>query len=82
MTRYKVITHAAREYFEKQVNAALAEGWELYGPLNVTMAEEEGDYGPVRAVPVYHQALVRPEAGGLHLARRGRVLTEMPVVYA
>lgn len=56
---YRIITSGVAMEVVERVNAALNDGWELQGGLQVAAAEDEGAY------LVYAQALVkRPMADG------------------
>lgn len=51
---YTVISHVKREVFERMVNDRLAEGWELYGPTQVTIYPDDCNV-------LLTQAMVRPQ---------------------
>ena len=55
---YKVVATGAAPSLEKEVNAALSQGWKLYGPLRVTERS-------------FVQALVRGKTAESVYERRG-----------
>lgn len=53
---FKLITGADPEKFEKRVNEALAEEWELYGPCSVIARAKAP---PATDYPFFSQAMTR-----------------------
>lgn len=57
MTEYTIASASFQEGCISQVNRLLAEGWQLYGDLQVTMSYRGGDFEPV--VIHYDQAMIK-----------------------
>lgn len=64
IAQYKIVTHSDPKDTEDEVNAFLADGWELYGELRVIEYWAGGESDDARCVYSHTQAMVRRFAAG------------------